>query len=150
MSQTHFKEMAFNYPNVEEKFREAVYLYNDGNKRKLQRIISRVPYFKGLTPYHLHQVLFQFKMESVEANHMLIENGSDIKGLYILIEGRMFGLFHSEKMEIPIYEIERGCVINYDGVIVPRKSEFYVKAHTPCLVAFLSLNDFNGKGWDEC
>ena len=35
-------------------------------------------------------------------------------------------------------------MLNFDGVVVPRKSEFYVKAHTPCLVAFLSLSDFNG------
>lgn len=59
----------------------------------------------------------------------------------------MFGFIKSDNMEIPIYEIEKGSVINYDGVIVPRKSEIYVRVHTPCLVAFLSLSDFNGK-WD--
>ena len=35
MDQTQFKEMAFNYPNVEDKFKEAVFQYDDKNKRRL-------------------------------------------------------------------------------------------------------------------
>lgn len=61
----------------------------------------------------------------------------------MVLEGRLFGVIRSEHMEIPVYEIDKGTVLNYDGVLVPRKSEFYVRALTPCLIAFLSLSDFN-------
>ena len=51
MNSENYRELAFNFPQIEDRFREYTYMYHDQVKVMLQRIVTKIPYFRALSQF---------------------------------------------------------------------------------------------------
>ena len=51
MNSEHFRELSFNFPLIEDRFREYTYNYHDETKLLIQKIVTMIPYFRALSQF---------------------------------------------------------------------------------------------------
>ena len=137
LPRTRMERIALKYPVVGQTM-QAFY-----RERLLANALRSNPIFTALTPEQRQALSRIFELRTVEAGHVIIEQGQKGDGLYLLLQGQCSPVFrHPDGKQTTVASLREGDVFGEISLLLGQPASASVRADTPCQLLRLGREAF--------
>ena len=134
---TRLERIALKHPSVGEPVRT---FYRE---RLLANVLRSNPVFSALAPAQRQALARIFELRTVEAGHVIIEQGQGGDGLYLLLQGQCTPVFrHPDGRRTAFPPLREGDVFGEISLLLGQPASATVCAETPCHLLRLGREAF--------
>jgi CRP-like cAMP-binding protein len=136
ISDTVLRELVEVHPNV------AVSLKNFYRQRLLNNVMTISPMFRDFDQSGRKAVVERFKMRQAAANEVLITQGKNSDGLYVVLHGGVKVVKAVDGKEVELARLKEGDVFGEMSLLTRKPATATVTTLSPCIVLKLPRENF--------
>jgi CRP-like cAMP-binding protein len=145
MSEIHFKDFLskFNY-NIEEKFREIIYQYDDPLTIFLLETIDKIDYFRGVSEKTKRDIVYSMNPINYDKGGMLFKPGDEADAMYIIDSGVVeIYILMDKGVEFIIDRLYKGSVINHRAFLFNDVIDTYARCASMVSLFYIKIDDLS-------
>lgn len=139
LTQTKFKEINTEYPEIVSIFKEGILKYDYQYKRFMKTTLNQIPFLKNIDGSSFIDVLYSMQRIIYDKGSILMQPNDNPSDLYILQDGVIEVFTYFEEHEFIIETLHRGSIINYRTFFMQDQVQVYFRFARKSILQVISF-----------